>query len=486
MAGNPSQVFVKNGGCRLTKPVVYVDLDGTLSPSDVLLESCLLLIKQNIFYIFALIFWALQGAWRFKLEVTNRINPDLDTLPIDPAIVERLNQFKTAGHMVVLASASLHRDVKKIAGRLGIFDRIVASQTCNLKGAKKLKAIEEDCVSQPFIYLGDSVADLPIWKKAVSGFVVNPSWSLSLRLKANGLPLTTIRTGKSRLKACFKATRPQQWAKNMLLFLPLIAGHHYQLNLWLSALYGFLAFGLVASATYIWNDLMDLGADRLHPRKKHRPLACGSVSIVQACVLLMTLAIAGFVLAYACVGEQFTGILLIYTAVTLLYTCSLKRVVFVDVLTLSLLYTVRVIAGGVAVDLELTSWLLAICLFVFLSLALVKRCAELEFLQIEGTQPHGRGYRMSDLGYLVSMGISSGFVAVLVLALYIESHHGSMLYSHPRFLWGICPLFLYWIMRIWILTSRKEMVDDPVHFAIHDRVSWFFVSSVALLVALAR
>ncbi|MFP5482731.1 MAG: hypothetical protein ACLGGW_05575, partial [Gammaproteobacteria bacterium] len=171
--------------------------------------------------------------------------------------------------------------------------------------------------------------------------------------------------------------------------------------------------------------------------------------------------------------------------VTLLYTFVFKRTAFVDVLLLAMLYTVRVIAGGVGTGIELSSWLLAISLFVFLSLALVKRCAELEFLQLEGSQPQGRGYRMSDLSYLVSMGISSGFVAVLVLALYVDSQNGSMLYATPEFLWGICPLFLYWLMRIWIMTSRKEMIDDPVHFAIHDRISWGFVASVGVLVYLA-
>jgi 4-hydroxybenzoate polyprenyltransferase len=469
----------------MTKPIVYVDLDGTLSPSDVLLECCLQLLKKNILYGFLMIYWAFKGPWVFKTEVTSRVDPVLDHLPINSVVLERLNQLKSAGHDLVLASASVHRDVQKVAKRLGIFDRVIASRDSNLKGIKKLQAIEADCNGLPFVYFGDSAADIPVWKKAALSFGVNVSAATRSRASAAGIALNRIDTRSPGLRVWLKAMRLQQWAKNGLLFLPLIAAHESSTALWLSMVWGFVAFGLVASATYIWNDLMDLNADRQHPRKRHRPMASGALSISKAFVFMKVLGVLGFAIAYLAVGWQFTLVLIIYTIVTLLYTFVFKRTAFVDVLLLAMLYTVRVIAGGIGTGIELSSWLLAISLFVFLSLALVKRCAELEFLQLEGSQPQGRGYRMSDLSYLVSMGISSGFVAVLVLALYVDSQNGSMLYSKPEFLWGICPLFLYWLMRIWIMTSRKEMIDDPVHFAIHDRISWGFVLAVAVMVFLA-
>jgi len=314
---------------------------------------------------------------------------------------------------------------------------------------------------------------------------VNTSSGTRRKAMTAGIELNRLDTRSTGIKVWLKAMRLQQWAKNGLLFLPLIAAHETDFALWGKMMWGFLAFGFLASSTYIWNDLMDLNADRQHPRKRHRPMASGALSIGKAFLFMKCLGIAGFAVAWLAVGWQFTLVLLVYTVVTLLYTFVFKRTAFVDVLLLAMLYTVRVIAGGVGTGIELSSWLLAISLFVFLSLALVKRCAELEFLQLEGTQPQGRGYRMSDLSYLVSMGISSGFVAVLVLALYVDSQNGSMLYATPEFLWGICPLFLYWLMRIWIMTSRKEMIDDPVHFAIHDRISWGFLASVGVLVYLA-
>lgn len=469
----------------MTKPIVYVDLDGTLSPSDVLLECCLLLLKKNIFYGFLMVWWVFKGPWIFKTEVASRIDPILDYLPIDNVVLERLNQLKSAGHELVLASASVRRDVQKIANRLGLFDRVLASEHSNLKGMHKLKAIEADSQGRPFLYFGDSSADIPVWQQAAVAFGVNTSAGTRSKAAAAGVELNRIDSRPSGIRVWLKAMRLKQWAKNSLLFLPLIASHELSPQLWLNMFFGFLAFGLVASATYIWNDLMDLNSDRQHPRKKHRPMANGDLPISKAFVFMKVLGVLGFALAYWALGWPFTALLVVYTVVTLLYTFVFKRTAIVDVVLLAMLYTVRVIAGGVGGELEMSSWLLAISLFVFLSLALVKRCAELEFLQVEGSQPQGRGYRMSDLSYLVSMGISSGFVAVLVLALYVDSQNGTERYTTPEYLWGICPIFLYWLMRIWIMTSRKEMIDDPVHFAIHDRISWGFLASTAVLVFLA-
>ncbi|HEX5485566.1 MAG TPA: UbiA family prenyltransferase [Limnobacter sp.] len=469
-----------------TRPPVYVDLDGTLSPSDLLLEACLQLVRLRFLNVFLLIAWALKGAWYFKSKLATCIQPDTELFPIRAGLLDELVALKAEGHRLVLATASVESWVLPIAARLGLFDAVIASRTSNLKGVRKLRAIESDAGGQPFVYYGDSAADIPVWKAAQRPVAVAPSWRTRLKAKAAGVQLEVFQAkGDTAFKVISRAMRVQQWAKNALLFLPLVAAHQLNAHLWLQMLMGFVAFGLVASATYIWNDLMDLVPDRHHPRKRLRPMASGALAPASALLLMFFLALAGFALSWLAAGGAFTSVLFAYTALTLLYTFRLKRVPFVDVLTLALLYTVRVIAGGLATGIEVSSWLLAISLFVFLSLALVKRCAELEFLQFEGVEPSGRGYRMSDLGYLVSMGISSGFVAVLVLALYVDSQNGSMLYHQPKFLWGICPIFLYWLMRIWILTSRREMIDDPVHFAIHDRVSWLVLVCMVVLAALA-
>jgi 4-hydroxybenzoate polyprenyltransferase/phosphoglycolate phosphatase-like HAD superfamily hydrolase len=468
-------------------PPIYVDLDGTLTPSDLLWETALRLVRSNILYGWLMVLWAFKGAWYFKQQIFSRMELNFQKLPIHDSVVARVREFKEKGHEVILASASPIRDVQKVADRLRLFDRVIASEHSNLKGSKKLQAIEDDAQGRDFIYIGDARVDLKIWRKAVRAIAVNPSRMLLWQARALNIELEAIHTEGSLSRALFKAMRPQQWAKNALLFLPLMVAHESNPWLWLTVFSVFWAFSLVASSTYIWNDLMDLPSDRRHPRKKHRPMASGALSIAHAFVLMKLLGLAGFILAWLAGGWPVLIVVVLYTLATLLYTFVLKRIAFVDVLTLGLLYTLRVIAGGVAAGLLVSNWLLATSLFVFLSLALVKRCAELEFLQLEGGQdPHGRGYRMSDLGYLVSMGVSSGFMAVTVIALYVDSQAGSVLYSHPLFLWGICPVFLYWIMRIWILTSRKEMIDDPVHFAIHDRVSWCVLGVIGLLVWAAK
>lgn len=470
----------------VNKPNVYVDLDGTLTPSDLLLESLLLLIRRNFFYCFLFFYWLFKGRWYAKQQVFSRVKLNAADIPIDDDVLKLLRQYKADGHSIILATASPITQANLIAEQINIFDRVIASEFNNLKGKAKLAAIESDSQEQPFIYFGDSLPDISIWKKASLAIAVNPSLYVRFKASLEKVHLDCIQSKKSFPLAVLKAMRLQQWAKNALLFLPLIAAHETDLSLWLKVLMVFWAFGLIASSTYILNDLMDLPSDRKHPRKKNRAIANSDLTILQAFFSMKVIALLGWLLAWFVGGWQVVGILFLYTCTTLLYTFVLKQFAFVDVLVLALLYTFRVLAGGLAVGLVVSNWLLATSLFVFLSLALVKRCAELEFMGLEGRKDlHGRGYRVSDLAYLVPMGISSGFMSVTVIALYVESQARLSLYSSPMYLWGICPLFLFWIMRIWILTSRKQMIDDPVHFAIHDRVSWCVLVLIAGLAYLA-
>lgn len=467
--------------------VVYVDLDGTLSPSDLLVESCLQLMRRNVLYLFLLVFWALKGGWRLKTEVAKRLDLDTHGFPVRAGLIEQLQAYKAQGVELVLASASLATQVRKVAAQVGIFDRVIASENENLKGARKLQAIELDAQGRSWAYVGDARVDLSIWRATPFAWAVAPSSSTQRKAHALGIQLKILLQGNTSLRALRKAMRMQQWAKNALLFLPLLAAHEPLGLLWLDAVWAFLSLGLVASATYLWNDLMDLPADRRHPRKRLRPMAAGTVPPQQALGVMLVLYAMGMGVSLLVLGWPYTLALAVYTASTLLYTFVLKEVAFLDVLTLGLLYTFRVVAGGVATDIEVSSWLLAISLFVFLSLALVKRCAELELLKSENKQlAQGRGYQTSDLPYLVAMGVSSGFMAVLVLALYADSQNGNLLYSNPKLLWCICPVLLYWLMRVWILTSRRQMVDDPVHFALNDRLSWLCLALIGLVAWAAR
>ncbi|TAK92011.1 MAG: UbiA family prenyltransferase [Burkholderiaceae bacterium] len=465
---------------------LYVDLDGTLTHTDLLFESALVLIKSNLLYIFPCLIWLLQGRAHLKAEIAKRIHLDVSLLPYNETCMNYLRQQRSAGRRLILISASNLGLVQQVADHLGLFDTVMGSDaSINLKASTKLRTIERDSAGQPFAYAGNSSADLEIWKQACEVIVVNGSTSLTQQVNRfcpNAL-MMPARPISPRLIA--KALRLHQWTKNLLLFIPLLAAHALSIEKWLTTLLGFIAFGLCASATYVINDLLDLASDRAHPRKRARAFAAATLSIpfglgVVAVLLPLSLWLA------ALTSLPFLGLILLYIAVTLTYSTWLKKVAFVDVLVLALLYTHRVLAGGVASGITVSNWLLAVSLFIFLSLALVKRCAELEFMSDAGHESlAGRGYRDTDLPYLISMGIASGFVAVMVLALYIDSQAGAAMYPGAGLLWLILPVMLFWIMRLWIKTARKEIHDDPLLFAITDPVSWIVASTVAGIAAAA-
>lgn len=462
-----------NGASRASAVPLYVDLDGSLTYSDLLFESALVLFKRNPFYLFLCCIWLLQGVARLKTEIARRVELDVSLLPYNEDFLAFLRQQRTAGRRLVLASASNHKLVRQVADHLGIFDTWIASdESVNLKARNKLRAIEADAGGRGFAYAADHAVDLPIWEKADEVILVNAPAGIVEKASRIRPPTVIIPPRRIGFRVLGKALRLHQWAKNALLFVPLLAAHDLDPAKWLSVLLGFVAFGMCASATYIVNDLFDLTSDRLHPRKRNRPFASAALSIPFGAALVVTLLPLSLSLAWL-VSPFFLGMLVLYVVATLAYSLRLKQVTFVDVLVLASLYTYRVLAGGVAGGVVVSNWLLAVSLFMFLSLALVKRCAELEHMGNAGRESlAGRGYRSSDLPYLISMGISSGFVAMMVLALYIDSQSGGEMYPQAELLWLMLPVILYWIMRLWLKTSRMEIHDDPLQFAITDPASW--------------
>lgn len=275
----------------------------------------------------------------------------------------------------------------------------------------------------------------------------------------------------SGLKPYLRVLRPHQWLKNALIFLPLLAAHRFDAGTITQAAMAFVAFSLVASSVYVLNDLVDVEADRSHPRKKNRPFASGAIPTKQGPVLALIPLVLGGVVAVP-IGMQFIAVLTGYYAVTLAYSFFLKRRIVIDICVLAGLYTFRIIAGGAATTIPLSVWLLAFSVFFFLSLAAVKRQAELVDGIARGkVQASGRGYVTDDLPIVANMAIASGYVSVLVMALYLNSPAVSELYSSPMLLWGICLVLLYWLSRIVMVTHRGRMDDDPVVFAVKDRVS---------------
>lgn len=468
-----------------SKLPLYVDLDGTLTYTDLLFESVLLLIKRNPFYIFLCVFWLLQGRGYLKAQIAKRITLDVTLLPYNADLLVFLREQHAAGRRLILASASDHRLVQAVADHLGIFSAVMGSdEATNLKSAAKLQAIEKDSAGRGFAYAGNSSADLAVWSQATEMIVVNASATITAQAQKLKTPALVIPPRPFKLRLVLKALRLHQWAKNALLFVPLLAAHELGGERWLSTLLAFVAFGMCASATYIVNDLFDLASDRAHPRKQARPFAAATLTIPFGIALIAILLPLSLWLA-AAIDPAYLGLMLLYIVVTLLYSARLKQVAIIDVLVLASLYTHRILAGGVVSDVLISNWLLAVSLFMFLSLALVKRCAELEFMSGDGhVSLAGRGYRTSDLSYLISMGIASGFVAVMLLALYIDSQVGGEMYPHAEWLWLILPVVLFWIMRLWLKISRMEIHDDPLLFAITDRTSWV-VAIVIGCIALA-
>ncbi len=472
---------------------LYVDLDGTLCRGDTLHESMLALVRSNPPNLLRMLGWLRLGKAGFKQRVADACVPPPDTLVYHQPFLQWLREARSEHRPLVLASAADERVARAVADHLGLFDAVLASnaggQVHNLSREAKRDAIARHASQQgwlAFAYAGNSTDDLPVWSASAQAIAVDAPPGVWRALARQHPQARVFDAPGLSLRTLFKAVRVTQWAKNALLFVPLLASHQLGVQAWLQMLLAFMAFGLCASATYLVNDLLDLPNDRQHEHKRHRPLAAGALQVPLAVGLSGAMLVAGLALAVLLSG-RFAGLLVVYCLVTLAYSVSWKRIALVDVLVLSGLYTLRIVAGAVVAGVVLSNWLLAISLFLFLSLALVKRCAELEEMKlVEATHTPGRGYQTTDLPTLRGMGLASGFLAVLVLALYIDSANVRQLYAQPQWLWGVAPLLLLWIMRMWLRAGRRELHgEDPLQFALRDRISWLVLFLMGVLGLLA-
>lgn len=448
---------------------LVVDLDGTLTPTDTLVESIVQLGKQHPFDLLKLPFWLLKGRAEFKATIAARSSLPITNLPYRVELISYLRNEKQNGRPLILATAANSSIATAVATHLDLFDMVLASsEHNNLKGTAKLEAIQQ-LVGPEFVYAGDSKADLPIWQAAQAAILVNTSSNVSSTVRKNTPIELEIPAVKTDIRIWLRALRIHQWAKNLLLFVPLLTAFSYQdISKLQTIMLAFFAFSLAASATYMGNDLWDLENDRAHPRKKYRPFASAQIPILKGVALATGLLIVGLVLA-ANVSLNFFWMLLLYLVVTTTYTGALKAYVLIDVIVLSLLYTFRIIAGSVAVEIPTSSWLLAFSVFIFFSLALVKRCSELVTMQQQGREStHGRDYRTTDLVVLWPLGIGSALSAVVVFGLFISAAETQPRYASPQTLWLVAVGLIYWLARLWIKTARGEMHDDPLVFAVRD------------------
>jgi 4-hydroxybenzoate polyprenyltransferase/phosphoglycolate phosphatase-like HAD superfamily hydrolase len=457
-----------------------VDLDGTLVTTDLLWEGIFLLSKENPRALFYLPLWLWKGIAQLKYEVARRTLPDFDLLPYRSEVLTLIHEARAAGRHTVLVSAAHESLTVQVAQHLRCFDEVIATRdSLNLKGERKRIALEERFGRKQFDYVGDAQADLPIWASARRGLVVTNKPRLFRQAQAVA-SVSEIKIAPSGFGARARAMRLHQWSKNILVFVPIIMAHEIiNLRALANGALAFLAFSLVSSSVYLVNDLLDLQADRAHKIKRARPLATGDVSGAEGFVLASLLLVLGLALTVVA-GVPFLGALLAgYFAMSFAYSCFFKRIAIMDVLVLAGFYTLRVFAGSAATNIRISVWLLAFSMFFFFSLALVKRCSEL--IDDASGLPRSRGYLPADLPQVATFGVVSGFISVLVLVLYVMNPEVTVLYRHPSALLFICPLLLYWISRVWLLTTRGLMHDDPIIFALHDRLSYF----VGLLAGLA-
>lgn len=464
--------------------VLVVDLDGTLIRSDMLYET--------FWAGFALDWrtplWALAGLLGGRAALKARMaalaNPDPATLPYEPEVLDLIARWRAAGGKAVLATAADHSVAQAIAAHLGCFDAVHATENgVNLKGRAKAALLDRLYGPGRYTYAGDSGADMAVWQQAGAVVTVGAGPALAARAGALHPDPLHLAPPRGQLRPALKAMRPHQWLKNLLIFLPLVAAHRFDALTVTQAGLAFVAFSLVASSVYLLNDLMDLAADRVHPRKCRRPLASGALPLRTGMALFPALLVVGLAVA-VWLGPGFVAVLGAYYALTVGYSLVLKRKALVDIAALATLYALRVVAGGVATGIELSVWLVAFSVFLFFALASVKRQAELVDLVARGrTEVSGRGYSTEDMPVIRQMGLGAGFISVLVLMLYIQEPKNQAAYANPDLLMGVCLILLYWVCRMVLLANRGQMDDDPVVFAVRDRVSLVCGLLTAALVA---
>ncbi|WP_321840489.1 UbiA family prenyltransferase [Paraburkholderia bannensis] len=457
-----------------SRPLV-VDLDGTLIRSDVLIESGFAYLKSAPLHFYRPLMWLARGGKpALKAGLAECTNVDVTVLPYDPKVLEWLKEERESGRQLVLATASHERYAHAIAAHLGLFEQTFATaEGVNLSAQRKRDKLVAEFGEKNFDYAGNSHDDVPVWQSAARAYVVNPSSGVERAARKIGNVERVIESRPPSLKTWTKSLRLHQWLKNLLIFVPLLAAHKLAYpDLIVAALLAFLAFGLCASSVYLLNDLLDLEDDRHHPTKRRRPLASGALPLTWGIGLFPVLLVCAFALTALFLPWRFAAVLIGYYALTLAYSMFLKRQVMVDVVVLAMLYTIRIVAGTAAIGGHLTFWLLAFSMFIFLSLALVKRYAELHSMQARGlVKTRGRGYVSGDLPLISSLGTAAGYLSVLVLAMYIQDGATAKLYRHAQIIWLACPLLLYWVSRTWIIAHRGLMHDDPIVFAARDRVS---------------
>jgi len=464
------------------RPLV-IDLDGTLIHSDLLWESLVLFLKKHFLRAWQLPLWLFLGKAGFKDKIASQVELDPAALPYDQTVLALIAAARAEGRQVILATGAQRRFAEQIAAHLGLFDQVLATDNgINFTSHNKARQLCALFGERGYDYVGNSRADLPVWL-ACEGAVSVTHKPFRLSDGRSTAHSGSVRVGV--LKPLLKAMRPRQWLKNLLVFVPMLAGHEFDLWTLNASLIAFVAFSLCASSAYLLNDALDAQDDRVHPTKHKRPIASGALPLPVALTTSPLLALAAIGLC-AWFSPLLLLVVLIYFVSTVAYSIVLKRLLMVDIVTLAILYTLRVLGGSAATVIAPSFWLLAFSFFIFLSLALLKRHSELFNLQRDGKEKtRGRGYTTADKAPIGIMGVNTAFVSVLVFMLYFNSSNVLEQYRTPEWLGGILPLLVFWLGRLWVLAFRGEVNEDPVLYVSKDKVSYVVIALCLLLSTLA-
>ena len=471
-----------------TAPVLCVDLDHTLVATDTLVEALLQLLRRSPALILLLPWWLLRGRAHFKQQVAARADLDAARLPYNPEVLAMLQEERRQGRTLVLATAADRRIAADVAAHLGLFHAVHASDgKVNLKGAAKAKELVERYGDGGYAYVGDSRADLPVWRHAAAAVLVGCSPRLAARVEELVPDVRHVGGAPPNIAgALLRLARPHQWVKNLLLLVPLVTAHRVgDAGAWMAAGQGIVAACLASSAVYAANDVTDQRADRAHPAKRTRPLASGELPVRTALLFAAATTLLALLVGVPLPGP-FAASLIAYLAGTTVYTLWLKRVAYADVVALASLYVLRVQLGAAAIAVPASRWLLAFTALLFLGLALLKRHVEISQAAASGRDLRpSRGYTTDQAQAVGWLGFASGLGAVAVLALYAGSREAALYYAHPGLLWGWVPLVALWLARAWAMALRGRMDDDPVAFAVRDGATYATLAAMGALLLLA-
>lgn len=467
----------------LSIPLV-LDMDGTLLATDTLHEAMICFIRRRGFDLLHIPGWLMRGKRYFKAQISLSLTAeDIACFPAVATVVAFAEREARMGRPIILATAADRSIAEQVAAQYPFISEIVASDlSINLKGANKANWLAER-FPQGFIYAGDSSADLAVWKMAAGAVLVGRTAGLEAAILQNSELLHTFIYCGGLLPLVQRSLRLHQWAKNALVFVPLIlSGKLFEPSDWLNAMAGFISIGLLASATYVLNDLWDLSEDRRHWSKRNRPLASGNLSIAGGVALAVGCGLASLA-AGLTLGSSVVAVLSLYLVMSLAYSFRFKREPIIDVLFLAALFSLRLALGIVITHAKLSPWLIVFSMFIFLSLSLAKRQTEIKRMVDHGLeQTLGRGYRAADAPLVLALGVGSALAAVLIMVLYlIEDAFPAGLYHRPFFLWGFPVVIFLFLSRIWLACHRGDLHDDPVAYALKDKTSLFYGATMAAL-----